>query len=179
MSKLKLHWKRTYCRGMIIGTLVQKYFTYISSFFLSLFFFDSGPLNKSPNNSIQVLCLLLLKSLMSINFLYPDIHCYNHGQWMWASCFPLPALTVFRERPYSSADWTLQVGEGGPAYLDFWSRCEMNLFQTLFMILDEIWNGTNLVKTWFSDKSQTKHHVLKSKNLVVWKTKVFSLKMLC
>ena len=38
-----------------------------------------------------------------------------------------------------------------------------------YPLLDKKGNDTNLIKTWFSDKTQTKQNIVKSKNLVVQK----------
>ena len=51
---------------------------------------------------------------------------------------PFPPFAMFQERPDSSADRTLQMGGGGPVYLDFWSRFDMNLSQTLSSMIVDI-----------------------------------------
>ena len=46
-----------------------------------------------------------------------------------------------------------------------------------YPLLDKRRNGKNLVRTCFSEKTQTKHHIVESKTLAVQRTKVPSLKV--
>ena len=48
---------------------------------------------------------------------------------------PFPPFAMFQERPASSADRTLQMGGGGPVYLDFSSSFDMNLSQTFLSMI--------------------------------------------
>ena len=46
------------------------------------------------------------------------------------------------------------------------SGADVTYICLLFMIVDERWNGTNMAKTWFSDKTETKHHIVKKQKCV-------------
>ena len=102
---------------------------------------------------------------------------------------PFPPLAMLQYWPYSSADWTLQVGRGDMIW--FLEQIH-HIFVSNFIVHDcrqkmkwyksgksfAFWKNTNKHRITLSTAYVT-NNIVKYKIFAAWKTKVCSLKMLC